>query len=115
VFVIRARESSGALALAECIFNLEYTGFHAGSASIFTGFHIHTGGAGAVAIDSSGSGSLSNKGANTLSNSNFAAETAAINGLFDNPGNYYINVHRTNSGAGSRAINCGTPTASSFR
>jgi uncharacterized protein (TIGR03437 family) len=108
VFLFRARDSSGAVVMAEAIFNLEYAGFDATSGAMFTGFHIHSGGAGfnapviintgisaasSVPIDPSGNGSLSYEVAIAPTDASYPAEIVAINGLFDNPDNYYINVH----------------------
>jgi uncharacterized protein (TIGR03437 family) len=109
VFVLRAFDSSGSLALAEAIFNMEYTGFDTTSGAVFTGFHIHNGGAGingpviintgigsgaaSVPISSSGSGNLYYEVEITPTDASYAAEVSTINGLFSNPSNYYINVH----------------------
>ena len=109
VFVLRARDSSGATVLAAAIFNLEYTGFDATSGTVFTGFHIHNGVAGvngpaiidsgissgtaSVPISSSGSGNLYFEVGIAPGDSSYAAEIATIDGVFDNASNYYINVH----------------------
>ena len=109
VFALRARDSSGAVAMAAAIFNLVYTGFDATSGTAFSGFHIHNGGAGingpviintgigggtsSVPIDPSGSGNLYYEVVIAPTDANFAAEVDTINGLFTNPANYYINVH----------------------
>jgi uncharacterized protein (TIGR03437 family) len=109
VFVLRARNSSGATVLAAAIFNLEYTGFDATSGTVFTGFHIHNGVAGvngpviintgigsgtaSVPISSSGSGNLYYEVGIAPGDSSYAAEIATIDGVFDNVSNYYINVH----------------------
>lgn len=105
VTLLRALDSSGNVAMAEAIFNLDYTGFDPGTT--FTGFHIHNGTAGvagpviistgisSVSADPSGAGSLSYAVPITPLDSTFASEAAAINGLFVNPNNYYINIHTT--------------------
>ena len=110
---MRAVDSKGAVALAASVFNLEYTGFDAGT--IFTGFHIHSSPAGVngpVIINTGLSGTNTAKpdpsGAGNLNyvipmsplDTSFAAEVAAVNGLFDNPINYYINIHTTSFGGG---------------
>src|SRR5438552_15120240 len=75
VTVLRSRDASGNVVLAEAIFNAVYTGLDAASSgTMFTGFHIHkqvagvngsvilntgiAGGANSVAIDPSGAGTL---------------------------------------------------------
>lgn len=109
VTVLRALDASGNVALAEAIFNLQYTGFDAGTT--FVGFHIHNGlaganagviintgigaGAASVAADPSGAGNLNYEVPMTPADRNFAAEVDAVNGLFVTPGNYYINIHST--------------------
>jgi uncharacterized protein (TIGR03437 family) len=109
VFVLRARDSSGATVLAAAIFNLEYTGFDATSGTVFTGFHIHNGVAGvngpviintgigngtaSAPISSSGSGNLYYEVGIAPGDASYAAEIATIDGVFDNVSNYYINVH----------------------
>ncbi len=117
VIVLRARDGSGNLVLGETIFNAVYTGLDATTAGTsFTGFHIHKGPAGAnagvvlntgigggtasVAIDSSGGGTLNYLIPVASSDSGFAAEADAINGLFDNPGGFYINIHTDKFGGG---------------
>src|SRR5207302_8784421 len=108
VTAMRALDSSGNVAVAEAIFHIEYTGLDAASGTTFTGFHIHGGPAGAnagviintgigggassVAADPSGAGNLTYEVAMTPADSSFAAEVAAVNGLFTNPSNYYINI-----------------------
>jgi uncharacterized protein (TIGR03437 family) len=109
VTVLRSRDNSGNLLLAEAIFNAVYTGMDtASSGTIFTGFHIHNGGAGingpvvintglsgsnSVAIDPSGSGTLNYLVPVVPADASFPAEAVVINGLFDNPNGFYINVH----------------------
>jgi uncharacterized protein (TIGR03437 family) len=105
VTLLRALDSSGNVALAEAIFNLDYTGFNTGTT--FSGFHIHSGAAGvpgpviistgisSVPADPSGAGSLSYAVPITPLDSTFSNEVATINGLFENPNNYYINIHTT--------------------
>ena len=107
--VLRALDASGNLALADVVFNLQYTGFVPGT--VFTGFHIHKGPAGIagpVTINTGiGSGAASvpaaDGGAGNLnftvpispSDASFAAEADTINGLFTNPNGFYINTHTT--------------------
>lgn len=116
VVMMRARDDSGNVALAETIFNMEYSGFDAAAGTAFVGFHIHNGGASvdgpviinsgiggganSVAINANGSGNLNYEVAITPSDRSFATEVATINGLFDNPGAYYINVHTNVFGGG---------------
>jgi uncharacterized protein (TIGR03437 family) len=119
VTALRSKDAGGNVVLAEAIFNALYTGMDAtSSGTMFTGFHIHKGPAGAnagvvlntgiaggtasVAIDPTGSGTLNylipvapSDGAVA-----FAAEVDAINGLFDNPGGFYINIHTDKFGGG---------------
>ena len=116
VTVLRALDGSGNVAQAEAIFNLEYTGFDAGTT--FTGFHIHNGPAGAnagviintgigsgaasVAADPSGAGNLNYEVPMTPldGDAKFVSEAATVNGLFTNPNGYYINIHSTVFGGG---------------
>ncbi len=114
VTLLRALNSAGTVAQAEAIFNLEYTGFEAGTT--FTGFHIHNGAAGvngpviintgiagganSVTADPSGTGNLNYQVAVTSLDATFANEVATINALFDNPRNNYINIHTTTFGGG---------------
>jgi uncharacterized protein (TIGR03437 family) len=109
VVVLRSRDAAGNLVYAAVTFNAIYTGMDAASSgTIFTGFHIHNGPAGvngpvvintgisgtnSVAIDPSGSGTLNYLVPVAQSDTTFAAEAVVINGLFDNPGGFYINVH----------------------
>jgi uncharacterized protein (TIGR03437 family) len=109
VTVLRSRDAGGNVVFAEAIFNALYTGMDtASSGTVFTGFHIHNGVAGingpviintglsgtnSVAIDPTGSGTLNYLVPVTPSDATFPAEVVVINGLFDNPGGFYINVH----------------------
>jgi uncharacterized protein (TIGR03437 family) len=108
VVVLRGHDSNGSVAAAEAIFNLQYSGFDAGTN--LTGFHIHNGAAGVngpviintgisganpVTVDASGAGSLNYKVAMTPLDASFANEVATVNGLFSTPQNYYINIHTT--------------------
>jgi uncharacterized protein (TIGR03437 family) len=103
VTALRARDTTGAVVLGDVIFNVDYTGF---DATMFTGLHIHTGGStisagvtlnsglsGAVPVSASGAGNLIYEVAVTPSDRIYTAEIATLNGLFDNPNGYYINVH----------------------
>src|SRR5258706_4433596 len=117
VTVLRSRDVGGNVVFAEAIFNALYTGMDAtSSGTTFTGFHIHkgpaggnfgvvlntgiAGGAASVAIDPSGAGTLNYLIPVAPSDSSFAAEVDAINGLFDNPGGFYINIHTNVFGGG---------------
>jgi len=117
VTVLRSKDAGGNVVFAEAIFNALYTGMDAASSgTMFTGFHIHkqvagvngsvilntgiAGGAAAVAIDPSGSGTLNYLVPVAPSDATFVAEVDAINGLFDNPGGFYINVHTDKFGGG---------------
>src|SRR5258708_2570976 len=117
VTALRSRDAGGNVVFAEAIFNALYTGMDAASSGImFTGFHIHKGpagghfrvvlhtgiacGAAAGAIDPSGSGTLNYLIPVAPSDGTFAAEVDAINGLFDNPGGFYINIHTNVFGGG---------------
>jgi uncharacterized protein (TIGR03437 family) len=116
VTVLRARDSSGNVAVADAIFNAEYTGVDSVSGTTFTGFHIHKqvagvngsvilntgigGGANSVAADPSGTGNLNYVVAVAAQDPTFVAEVDAINGLFDNPSGFYINLHSTVFGNG---------------
>jgi len=114
VTALRALDSSGNVAFAEAIFHLEYTGFDPGT--IFTGFHIHNGGAGingpviinsgigsgaaSVAADPSGTGNLTYEIPIAPTDASFATEVGTINSLFASPANQYINIHTTVFGGG---------------
>jgi uncharacterized protein (TIGR03437 family) len=122
VLLLRAHDATGAVAAAEAIFNLDYTGFDASAGTSFTGFHIHSqtagnngsviintgigAGAASVAIDPSGSGNVSPLPV-ALSPLDASWATAGINGelntvnsLFDTPANQYINIHTNVFGGG---------------
>jgi uncharacterized protein (TIGR03437 family) len=113
VTALRAFDSTGKVAIAEAIFHLEYTGFDPGV--IFTGFHIHNGGAGIngpvvlntgisgtanVPADASGTGNLTYEIPVASTDAAFATEVGTINGLFTTPSNHYINIHTTTFGGG---------------
>ncbi len=116
VTVMRARDGSGNVAFAEAIFNMEYAGFDSAAGTAFTGFHIHNGGptcscpvvintgmgggANSVPIAASGNGNLNYRVPITPSDATFTAEVGAVNGLFDNPDSFYINVHTNIFGGG---------------
>ncbi len=116
VTVLRAKDSSGNLLYADAIFNALYTGMDAASSgTVFTGFHIHNGLAGingpvvinsgisgtaSVPIDPSGAGTLNYLIPVAPTDATFPAEAVVINGLFDNPGAFYINVHSDKFGGG---------------
>jgi uncharacterized protein (TIGR03437 family) len=114
VTALRALDSSGNVAVAEAIFHLEYTGFDPGT--IFTGFHIHNGGAGingpviintgiggganSITADPSGTGNLTYEVPIAQTDASFATEVGTINSLFATPSNQYINIHTTVFGGG---------------
>jgi uncharacterized protein (TIGR03437 family) len=107
VTVLRALDpTTSAFVAGDVVFNLNFTGFPADTT--FTGFHIHNGVAGVngpVIINTglspsntatsgpTGSGSLNFDVPISPSDASFAAEAGTTNGLFDNPGNFYINIH----------------------
>lgn len=105
VVLLRTRGDGGAVNSGYAIFNLNYTGFPADTT--FTGFHIHTGGASvngpvvlntgiggganAVAVGPSGSGTLHREFEVNIAST---ASLNALNALFDSaPENLYINAH----------------------
>jgi len=117
VTVLRSKDAGGNVVLAEAIFNAIYTGLDAtSSGTTFTGFHIHkqvagvngsvilntgiAGGAASVPIDPSGNGTLNYLVPVAPSDATFVAEVDTINGLFDNPGGFYINAHTDKFGGG---------------
>lgn len=109
VVLLRGRDAAGNVGAAEAIFNLQYTGFDAGT--VFTGFHIHNGiagtngpviintgiasGAKSVTVDPTGAGNLNYEVPMSPLDPNYSTEVATVNGLFSNPQNYYINIHTT--------------------
>jgi uncharacterized protein (TIGR03437 family) len=105
VRVLRAQDSGGNVLSAVVTFDANYTGFP--DPTTFTGFHIHNGPAGfavGVVINTglasvpAGSGGIGNLHYDVLiapANAGFAAQAAAVNGLFTNPAGYYINLHTT--------------------
>lgn len=109
VRVLRSLDSSGNLTAALVTFDANYTGVS--ESTPFTGFHIHSGAAGvagpviintgigsgaaSVAVGSGGAGNLHYEVPIAPADRTFAAEAAAINGLFTNPNAYYINAHTT--------------------
>jgi uncharacterized protein (TIGR03437 family) len=108
VIVLRTRDSSGNLTSGQVIFDANYT---FPEQVTFTGFHIHTGAAGVsgpVTINSGLAGSVAS-GAGGVGNLHYEAEVNVRNipalelleGLFSNPGNYYINVHTSALPAGA--------------
>ncbi len=109
VTAFRAADASGAFTSGWVVFDLNYTGFSPDTQ--FTGFHIHNGGAGVngpviintgvgggaamVAAGPTGSGSLHYDVPVSVNDASFATEMGTVNGLFDNPSAYYINIHTT--------------------
>ncbi|HEY1337247.1 MAG TPA: CHRD domain-containing protein [Bryobacteraceae bacterium] len=114
VTLLRAKDSGGNVVAADAVFNLDYTGFDTGT--VFTGFHIHNGGAGingpviintgiagganSVNADASGAGNLNYLVPMTPLDSSFANEVGTVNGIFNDPTPYYINIHTTIYGGG---------------
>src|SRR5207249_2929299 len=105
----RAVNSSGNVLAGLVTFDVNYTGFP--DPTTFTGFHIHSGpagvpgtvtintgigsGAASVPAGSGGAGSLHYDVAIAPADRGFAAEADTVNGLFNNPNGYYINLHTT--------------------
>ena len=114
VTVLRARDTSGAVAMADVTFNVDYSGF---DAKIFTGLHIHrgdstiagpviintgiNGSTNSVTVSSTGNGNLFYEVPILPSDATFANEIGVVNGLFDNPAGFYINVHTDLFGGGA--------------
>ena len=107
---IAVQDGNGVFTSGSVIFDVNY---NAASAVTFTGLHIHKGDAGvngpivlpttvaSVSSDASGKGNL-----RYPVNVNVASALVqdGLNGLFTNPGGYYINVHTTvNPGGTARA------------
>jgi uncharacterized protein (TIGR03437 family) len=102
VVAIRSFDASGAVTSGQVLFDVNYSGFPGDTT--FTGLHIHTGQAGVAAGVTISSGMpRTPAAASGTGNLHFEPEVDftsqasinALNGLFDNPGNYYINVHTT--------------------
>ena len=120
LMLIAARDASRNITSAEAIFDLNYTGFPAGTQ--FTGWHIHSGAAGSngpVTLDSALAGPVdaSATGAGTLHSENAVElndrNQATLYGLFSNPSNFYMNLHTTvNPGGAVRGQARGTDKAS---
>ncbi|MCX6623296.1 MAG: CHRD domain-containing protein [Acidobacteria bacterium] len=99
VVVVATRDTQGSLTSAQVFFDAAYT---MPEAVTFTGFHIHRGGpgvAGPVVINTglrseastaNGVGTLSYPVEVAVQN---LASAAAVDGLFNDPWNYYINLH----------------------
>jgi len=114
VTVLRAQDSTGATALADVTFNVDYTGF---DAKIFTGLHIHrgdstvagpviintgiNGSTNSVQVSSTGNGNLFYEVPVTPADAAFANEVQVVDGLFTNPAGFYINVHTDLFGGGA--------------
>jgi uncharacterized protein (TIGR03437 family) len=114
VVALRAFDSAGKFSSAWVTFILNYQGFP--SDTVFTGFHIHSGGAtvngpviinsgisgaNSVPVGAGGSGSLTYDIPVSSADASYAAEVDVVNGLFSNPGGYYINIHTTVSPGGA--------------
>jgi uncharacterized protein (TIGR03437 family) len=108
VIVLRTRDSSGLINSGQVIFDANYT---FPEQVTFTGFHIHTGAAGAngpVTVSSgltgpipSEAGGVGNLHYEAEVNVGAAAARDALDGLYRSPGNYYINVHTSAFPAGA--------------
>lgn len=114
VIALRGHDTSGAFTSGWVIFNNTFSGFPADL--LLTGFHIHSGpagvngpviintgiggGANAVSVGPTGNGTLHYDVPINSGDAAFAAETATLNGLFDNPNAYYINMHSTANAGG---------------
>lgn len=114
IVALRARDTSGAVVLGDVFFNVDYTGF---DATNFTGLHIHNGnstvagpviintgingGANTVPVSSTGSGTLSYEVPLTPLDAAYNNEIATLNGVFDHPQDFYINVHTNLFGGGA--------------
>ena len=108
--VLVARDSSGAITSGSVIFDFEYT---FPDQTTFTGFHIHSGpagvngpvvigtpiGAGAASVPSSASGAGRLQYLVPVAPGS-AAGLRALEGLFTNPENYYMNLHTPQFPAG---------------
>jgi uncharacterized protein (TIGR03437 family) len=111
VVAIRSFDSTGAVTSGQVIFDVNYSGFPGDTT--FTGLHVHTGNAGIAGPVTISSGMPRTPGAASgTGNLHFEPEVDftsqasinALNGLFDNPGGFYINVHNTvYPGGASRA------------
>src|SRR5260370_34193742 len=123
VVVLRTRDNAGNPLEAEALFNVQYTGFPPNTT--FTGFHIHNGpagvagpvtlntgiggGANSVAADPTGTGNVNYPVPVTPADANFVAEVNTVNGLFDNPNAFYINLHTTVNAGGEIRSQMRTP------
>jgi uncharacterized protein (TIGR03437 family) len=112
VVALRTRDASGAATSGLVIFDANYRGFtEEGTGLTLTGFHIHSGPAGVNAPVTINTGI---GGANTVAavpagaNLHYevevpmtnAASVSALNGLFNDNANYYINLHTNRFGGG---------------
>lgn len=113
VTLVAARDNRGVITSTEATFDVNYTGFPA--ATNITGMHIHPGPAGVnggvalnsgiasaapVVVGATGAGNLRYEVDLDMTNATVAA---AVNGMFVNPENYYLNVHTSvNTGGAIR-------------
>ena len=106
--LVTSKDTQGRITSAETIFDLNYTGFPSGT--VFTGLHVHTGWPtenGPVTINSGLSGGVAAAESGS-GNLHFEAEQpidrqptlAAIAGLANTPGAYYMNLHTQANPAG---------------
>lgn len=102
VMVIAARRPDGVPLSAEVIFDANYTGFPEGT--LFTGFHIHAGPAGAnagVVINTGLSGQVpavaagGNLRYEVAIDPLNAAQAGAVYGMWLDPSQFYVNLHTT--------------------
>ena len=103
VVALRTVDASGAATSGQVIFDANYRGFTEGTS--FTGFHIHSGPAGenAPVTINTGIGAGANSVAAVPAGANLhyevevpmstAAAVQTLQGLFSNPGDFYINLH----------------------
>jgi uncharacterized protein (TIGR03437 family) len=107
VTVVASFKPEGPLSSAEVSFDSAYAGFPEGTN--FTGYHIHSGATGAngpVVINTGLSGQVPAAAAGNLRydvqiNPDNTAQRNAIYGLFNNPSNYYVNIHTQANPAGA--------------
>ncbi len=115
--VVLIRNPDGSVAAGTVIFDVNYRGFPAGTT--FTGLHIHqgtAGDAGSVTV-SSGLGNNTASVASDTGNGNIfrlitvadASGLRALNGIVQNPSNYYVNLHTTVNPSGAIRDQLGAP------
>jgi len=105
IYVIATRDGQGRLTSGQVTFDITYQGFPEGT--VFSGLHIHDGGAavnGPVTINTgisaansvtAGAGGGGNLRYDVEVPMNNPAAVSTLDGLFNNAGNYYQNLHTT--------------------